>query len=144
MEATVVQDSVRFWINDTNHKWNVTILYDGVKMCDVSAKYGDGGLYTISLRQTENKTAAALDARTIKYSCYTFVDEDPTDFWKPIWLAVIILIVFIILLMVLMVINKRYPRLKEEFLKKIGKWNPEDEVTSHVSCPQTGAGLIFN
>ena len=129
-----VEDSVQFLIDDTNYAWDVEIRYndkDIDESCNFkSLKLGDGGVYTIIIKESEDSSS---DSKKIPYKCFPpQKTKDPSDFWKPIWLTFVILIVVILILIILMVINKRYPMLREEALKKIGKWSPEDEVSNYI------------
>ena len=120
---------MHFLIDDTNYAWNVTIRYDNKDIdesCNfVSWKLGDSGVYTIVIKESEDSSP---DSKKIAYKCFPSPTVKPSDFWKPIWLTFVILIVIILVMIILMIINKRYPMLREEALKKIGKWSPEDEV----------------
>jgi len=127
LETNVVYDSVHFLIDDTNSKWDITIAYNGEEMCSNTWKFGDSGVYTIVIKETEDKVAAAANAKKIKYECYFTNSVEPSDYWKPIWLFFVFLVVLIILVMILVIIKRRFPMLKEEILKKLGRWNPEDE-----------------
>ncbi|KAL5248885.1 hypothetical protein ACHWQZ_G017915 [Mnemiopsis leidyi] len=128
LKPTIVEDSVHFLIDDTNYAWNVTIRYDNKDIdesCNfVSWKLGDSGVYTIVIKESEDSSP---DSKKIAYKCFPSPTVKPSDFWKPIWLTFVILIVIILVMIILMIINKRYPMLREEALKKIGKWSPEDE-----------------
>jgi hypothetical protein len=128
LETNVVYDSVHFLIDDTNSKWDITIAYNGEEMCSNTWKFGDSGVYTIVIKETEDKVAAAANAKKIKYECYFTNSVEPSDYWKPIWLFFVFLVVLIILVMILVIVKRRFPMLKEEILKKLGRWNPEDEV----------------
>ncbi|XP_063690311.1 heparan-alpha-glucosaminide N-acetyltransferase-like isoform X3 [Bolinopsis microptera] len=132
--ATVVQDSVHFLIDDTNYYWNISIFYNKREMCNgTDWRFGDSGIYTIVLKETE---AAAKEGETeIDYSCYMFTTTKPSNYWMPIWLTLVVLVVIILFIVILVIIDRRYPRLKEETMKRLGYWNPEDEIPLQKTEP---------
>lgn len=120
MHPTVVKDSVHFGIDDTNFPWTVTISYEGEELCSSSEKFGDGGVYTLNILQTNTEP--------VTFDCKYFPTTEPSDFWAPVWQWFVVLIVLLVLAMCIAVVNKRYPGLREGILQKLGMWNPEDEV----------------
>jgi len=114
MKATVVKDSLQFLVDDAqNWPWDITISYNEQLVCSQTFVFGDGGVYNLHVKESER----AAGADQVVYECYMSVMEPASDYWMPIWLPILIIVIICIVIVLICMMDRNFPRLREEFLK---------------------------